>query len=112
MPPSPGSRVLSSSTVSAEGTKNRSMPSAHKVRLEGPIWAAIDSQRNEMIAATLMSTRSSAPRLRRRCGESLPAPALLTAAASVGWRWLMKRLERQFRQPVYLGDAVVKLRGD
>src|SRR5215472_3545027 len=108
MPPSPGNLALSSSTVSAEGRKKKSIPSTQRVRLEGPIWAAIDSQRKDMMAAMLMSTSSSVPRLRRRRGGSSASPAMLTAA-SVGGRGPMQRLQGQFREPVNLSDAAVQL---
>src|SRR5580698_6225843 len=74
IPPSPGGRELSSSTVSAEGTKKVSSPSTHSVRPEGPTWAATASQRNEMIAATLRSTMSKVPRT--RCKPAIGAAAV------------------------------------
>ena len=77
-----GKRELSSSTDMPSGMKNASRPRTQSARLDGPICAAVDSQRRPTIAEMLSSTTSRSPRTRCRCtppGCDIPVTRLPSA---------------------------------
>src|SRR6266481_3111426 len=61
MPPSFGKRVESSTMMRAVGKKKPTAAITHRLRDEGPLWAAAAIQRGPSTAAMLKSTMSIMP---------------------------------------------------